>query len=501
MAIAPRLEKVAFLKNAVVTSKNKIECKLGLFEDDLLILCSNASACLLNAEVLDGEIRYSGRAIFNAVCSDGNDLKKFESGVEFSFKCNSGVASKNQALNLAKVEVIEVDTIKQNGVLLANATIVFSAEVCYEEELEQLSCKNADFLTKKQTAEKCDLICRAEKTFTLQEDFDVTYKVKDVICHNEKVILSTAQCGIGCVLLDGEVELSMALKTDAEKSEVFFEKRRIPFRFELDCNDAMPTQFAMAILSASNCGVKIYVDENKGKSTVNASIEILAKACVYETSAYEYCVDAYSTTSNLKLENRQVTLENIIGSDCFEQKIVSDLAYYDENALLVCVLNDKIENIETSFKNGEILVKGVTSVTFLLEIDGKLTAQTSLIPFETKTGVNCNAVKNAYVTIYGVEVQKADGKFTCTFTLKICYSLIGSKTVKLLSNVEEGEKKAQNDSAISVYIASKGEDLWDVCKALNTSEEVILSSNGDLTFPLEKEERILIYRELSGLEE
>ena len=34
-------------------------------------------------------------------------------------------------------------------------------------------------------------------------------------------------------------------------------------------------------------------------------------------------------------------------------------------------------------------------------------------------------------------------------------------------------------------------------KALNVSEAVILSNNPDLVFPLEKEERILIYRELN----
>ena len=57
MANAPRLEKVAFQKYSEVTSKNKIECKLGVCEEDLEILNGNANACLLSAEISGGEIR------------------------------------------------------------------------------------------------------------------------------------------------------------------------------------------------------------------------------------------------------------------------------------------------------------------------------------------------------------------------------------------------------------------------------------------------------------
>ena len=68
MAITPRLEKVTFQKSVEVTNKNKVECKLGVYEEDSEVLCSNARACLINTEISDGEIRFNGKAIFNAVC-------------------------------------------------------------------------------------------------------------------------------------------------------------------------------------------------------------------------------------------------------------------------------------------------------------------------------------------------------------------------------------------------------------------------------------------------
>ncbi|MBO5851022.1 MAG: hypothetical protein J6R29_01670 [Clostridia bacterium] len=497
MAITPRLEKVTFQKSVEVTNKNKVECKLGVYEEDSEVLCSNARACLINTEISDGEIRFNGKAIFNAVCVSGKELKKAESGVEFSFKFNSGIKEQNQTINLAEVEVLDVDVSKQNGVLIATAVLLFKGEVLVEEENEQVSTMSAGFLIKKNDAEKSEVVGKAQKTFTVQDDFEVQSKITDVICHNEKVILSNCQSGIGCVILDGEVEVLMALKTVQEENNTISEKRRIPFRFELELNEAMPNNIALSNVSVTNSSVKVYVDENKNKSTVTVLIETNFSAVVYEINSFTYCEDAYSTTCNLKLDKALKTLETVVGSDIYEQKIVSDLAYYDENALLTCVLNDKIEELEASFKNGAISVKGALSVSPLYNINGELKCQTSLVPFETSFNASSHNVKNVKCAISNVEVEKVDGKFVCSFTLKVYYSRINLKTVNVLRKVEEGDKKKVNDSAISVYIASKGEDLWSVCKALNASEEVILASNSDLAFPLEKEERILIYRELN----
>ena len=497
MAITPRLEKVSFQKCSEVTNKNKIECKLGVCEEDLQVLCSNACASLSNAEIIDGEIRFNGKAIFSAVCSNGKDLQKYESGVEFSYKFNSGVSGFCKFLNFAKVDVLDVEVVKQNGVLLATATILFTGEVCKEEDIEQISFTNADFLIKKHSLNKSEVIATVKKSFKLQEEFEVAGNVKDVIRHYEKAYLTSSQCGIGCVINDGEVELNMALKTNSESGSIIFERRKIPFRLESEAVEVMPNNVALSNLEICGSNVRVYVDESKGKSLVNFEVELYISSVIYENIAYNYCEDAYSTTCNLKLEKSKKSIETITEVESVEKKIVGELAYFDENAGLICVLNDKIEEISSVFNGSEIIVKGVASISMLLNDNGEVKCQTSLVPFEANFLARCSSVKNINCAIVGVNVEKLDGKFTFSFILKVGYACVSKQEVNVLLKVEEGEKKPLNDSAISVYIASKGEDLWDVCKALNASEEVILNSNGELVFPLEKEERILIYRELN----
>ncbi|MBO6262987.1 MAG: hypothetical protein J6N93_01770, partial [Clostridia bacterium] len=58
----------------------------------------------------------------------------------------------------------------------------------------------------------------------------------------------------------------------------------------------------------------------------------------------------------------------------------------------------------------------------------------------------------------------------------------------------EGEARPVNDSAISVYVPSVGDGLWEVSKNLGVDGDEIMKYNKDITFPLTGNERILIYR-------
>jgi hypothetical protein len=66
--------------------------------------------------------------------------------------------------------------------------------------------------------------------------------------------------------------------------------------------------------------------------------------------------------------------------------------------------------------------------------------------------------------------------------------------INFVKNVKCGEDKPVCDSAISVYIAREGEDLWSLSKRLNVCPETLVLTNKDLQFPLTGKERIVVYR-------
>ena len=65
---------------------------------------------------------------------------------------------------------------------------------------------------------------------------------------------------------------------------------------------------------------------------------------------------------------------------------------------------------------------------------------------------------------------------------------------KVIKNVSVLEEKVINDSAITVYIAQEGDELWSLAKRLNVCPEQLIETNSELQFPLTGKERIVVYR-------
>ncbi len=495
MAIAPRLDKSTFSKCINVSNKNKAECKLGIYEDETLnVLSVDASTYLTSTEISDGEIRYSGKAVFCAVCYNGTEIKKYEAGVEYSYKFPYTLAGNDCKLNFCSVDAVDVTVNALNGILTAKTNIVFNGEVCCLLQTSQISVNNGDFLTKKRQSEYNEEIARVEKQFKVQDEFEMPNLIGDILCHNERVFLTGCQSGIGCVIYDGEIELTAVICKRDEK-EPIVKKRRIPFRLESELLDAMPSNICVGYATVNGACLNVTVDESKSKSVVVVEIDLNLEGIIYDNLVFNYAVDAYSCECNLKNTMQNYKLEKIIGNNCALQKINSELAFTSQNSRLICVVSDKIENIEYCKNNNALNVKGALSISMLLSSDGAINCKTALVPFEASTEITGTCVKNVRCTVTDLEVIESGEKFIANFTLRLYYTDMVCQEVAVLTAVEEGSKKEQNDSAISVYIASKGDTLWDISKALNVSEQVVMETNGELEFPLTGQERIVIYRE------
>ena len=99
------------------------------------------------------------------------------------------------------------------------------------------------------------------------------------------------------------------------------------------------------------------------------------------------------------------------------------------------------------------------------------------------------------VAVCGISIrQRAEGECEAEAALKITVADGEFKNTRYVSEISECGEKVVNDSAISVYIPSAGDDLWTTAKKLNTSPESIQTTNPELNFPLTGNERILVFR-------
>ena len=80
--------------------------------------------------------------------------------------------------------------------------------------------------------------------------------------------------------------------------------------------------------------------------------------------------------------------------------------------------------------------------------------------------------------------------------IRFCFTEYSNQSFDAITGLEIGDEKVENSNAISVYVASKNDTLWDVCKHLGVSAEVISELNPEVSFPLTGNERLIVYRTL-----
>ncbi len=490
MSISPEFDKIVGSEAVIVTASNGIECKMPLTEEEFKeILSSNVLVSLTQVDSYNKQIKYSGRAIFTVTYKVDGVIKKQEAGVEFSFKCDFEKCLEGMiCLPSIKGENVKVNY--QNGIAMASAVIIFNGEISKPYDLNYfVGAKNV--ITKSEDISYSYEVLKIKREIKIEDEFDLDILVGDVLCHNEKVYLKGCECGIGVIIVEGEVELSSLISPLESGKEPVSTQKTLPFKMELECQDAIPEYLACAYPSIKNSNIKVFVDEAKNKSAV--SVEIIVDVCakVYGYNTFSPVVDAYSNEFELKLTSDTQKLDKVLSFNTFEDRIKSEISFNaPENARLIGVINDKIEEIKYSLVNDEMLIEGVLSVTALYYGDN-FTALTALVPFTSKVKLNGNNFAFNYSEVVDV---KTNGSMV-EFTLKVCYLDIFNHSFKVISEATEGAKKRENTSAISVYIASQGDTLWDVSKTLGVKEEDILKTNEGLSFPLESSERIIVYRE------
>ncbi len=477
-----------------VNSNNKVECRVPLTEEELKgVIKVNAVTYLLSLEVLNGEIRYSGRVIFTILYKSEEGIKKFESGVEYSFRFPCDKAKEGMLIN-GEVCIENTDIAELNGIIMASGVIVFKGELTDKKVVEYFE-KDKNLFVKTQEIEYLKDLNAFSKQSKIEEEFESSELIGSVLLHSEKVCVLDCQCGVGAVIIDGEVEVNI-LTIPLGKSLPTPITKKIPFRSEVEVEGIVPNNFATCSVLVKGASLKVYVDEGKNKSSISVEVELQSLGKTYESVNIYPCEDAYSLAREVYIERENISLNKFYGYKCLDFKVQNEISLNeDKNSRLLCLLSDKIEELNV---NG-LELSGAVSFDILCGGES-VTTETVIVPISYTLPLVGNQVCDLKATITDVTINEIGSKYLISFKVNLCYIDLGYINTHVVTKITEGEEKPVNDSAISVYIPKPNDSLWDISKELGVSEEEILKINKNLTFPLSGEERIVVYREMLNKE-
>lgn len=493
MSIQPEIKKAESLSGINFTAKNAVECKVSIKEEETLEEIYTSGRVSLNyIDCQKNEVRYGGKVIFS-VAYGSNELKKAEAGVEFSYKTEVEGVSEGDLLT-ADVWLENVKLSVINGIPTITGAVVLKGRV--EKQIEFEYIRQCEGLNLKREETQSTLLCLNErKTFTIEEEFDTSVIIGEVLCHTETVKILSVLSGIGAVAISGEIELCMVI-LPVEGAPVYH-KQTIPFRLEHEIQKAMPDLIALTNACLNDANLKIVVDKNKEKSTVFMRAEIGVLTCLYENRNLSLITDAYSINKELNFTKSCKKVTKTYGQRYLESKVtMSGISKSYENSRLIAPLFAKIEQIDVKTNLGELEILGVIEASVLMQGESGYFIERSNIPFNVKDKTDYNKIELCNCTATDLTVIEEGGNLSLSCNLSLLVDEREENSFTFISNIEEGEDKIVNNSAISVCIPSANDTLWELSKALGVSEEEILKLNPELTFPLTGEERVVVYREI-----
>ena len=502
MATQPIFESLNILKSVgKVKTTVKAECKTETATEGIKrVIGISAAANITDKETEVGKIKCGGKIVYQVFYeTEDGEIKKCEASCEYAGVITDDKITERTISKLeVKVEKTEADITGTK--LTLSAILIVTGELFINETVSALT-GGENLITLNKETEIIKSYGVKTGTYSIEEEFEIPFEIKEVLSHKAEPRITAAQCGVGTIIVDGEVVLSALLLQNSENSDIIRETKTLPFRMELDYEEAMPSMQCSATVFEKSFKSDVTVEEGGGKSIVTASVFMQFESEATAIEEVTLAEDVFSTAEELEVTAETVLYDApcaVIGcsAEVLEKVPLTDIA---EGTILTAVGGERAELLEVKPTDGGLKIEGTLRLDlYLKDAEGKKTVKRIETPFNAEAA--CVIPEDCGFTVRSV-VANPNAKLLSLEEAEVGAEILlsvytnKSKKLKYIKEVSVSGEKTPETSAVSVYIPTEGEEMWSLAKRLNVSPEELLRANKDLQFPLSGEERIVVYRQ------
>ena len=457
------------------------------------ILAVNGTCYIQQANINQDQLKISAKVIFNILYKDDGAISNYESSADLSYDITDEKIVNASLLNILQ-RTTDVEVKGERGELEITANVLSSAYFVYSSSFEFIE-EIEDAVTKRDKIDCMQYALSSSAVMDIEGEKDFNFFIDRVLCHNSQVKVLNATAGTGEVTVEGEICTEFLLLTPS--GERVSETLYTPFRYDVDVEGADLTQTAKAFASVSKATFKITSLEGEKGSSVVGEYSVLLNLALFNQSAVNRLIDGFSLTNEVHFDtNSEQYLTNINNFSakhkCFGE---GDVAFEKEHKIISSLfLESEISDYTVS--GGKVDITGFVSCQVVLQTqEGELVAKRARLPFGCT--FDCDG-EPLYLTCLasGLTVRNLDEKCIMECELYFFGAFAKYSQANFICDMQIGEEKNQDTSAISVVFINKGEDLWSVCKKACATEKVVLADNPDITFPASEDKAIVVYRKI-----
>lgn len=481
-------ESVANFIKTTVQDSAAVEASLNLSaeqQDKIISVSGFVAGAIVNVD--SGMVACSGKVFFNVIFT-GEEPERIETGVRFEFKKVVEGEVKNA---FCTYELSNFTVKNEGGMLFVCCDLSRNITIFTQENTQMVT--NVDCLCKKEEIVEPKIIS-SRATTDVDDKFDLA-KIKKVLLSNATACVTKSECINNAVTVTGNAFISFVLLPFSENSDIVKEVRCIPFKFEIDSNGVNSDFLSFATVAVNNLSVKVYTDEDEGKSAVESLLTLDFCTASFAEQKRLVVTDAASYRCELDFFKADYEAPVFLCERSLTERVSGKAAVtVPEYSRFIKAVGERVCVYETKLSEKELTIVGVVEADCVFAGDSGIVSDKSELPFTITIDVQGQTVDNVFVCADNLQGRLRSGKLEQDVNLNISFNEYSTRLQKGFSDITEGNVKAGDLPSVTVYSARAGDEKWDVCKALFSSEEVICEQNPDISFPLKGGEKIIILR-------
>lgn len=475
------LGKVQTAENIRISVKNDIAEVLSVGVDNIIN----------SYDATDGEVTFYGKTAIKFLYNDGAGI----AGANYSADFTASLQSENITVgSKCCFDVVTVDSKVETNANTATITVLLEV-TAYAYVFDNITyLADGEAFLRKESVEILKNADVVNMPVVIDEELVATRTISTVLLAESALCICDYTNVDNVLRVSGDATVRLTYLSEGE-----IVTDTLPFKFdrELDSTD-IP---AGAQLKIRPCVRQTKVRLNIAEDSVNTelTVEIAASLCAEysEMAVLDIVTDAYGADCDFTFQRQKVATTLPCGSIVAQKRTESTLPLENGKSVLSAVNSGALVTKCTSLEKSA-QVEGVIYATALYKTDAGTESAQLELPFVQNVDIDflapqCESCAN--VTVTDFHITENNG---LQVTAELCISVDSNRQIAYQMITEATEipfDKAQLP-AIEVCLAHKGETLWELGKALHMSEEDLLAVNPEITSPLERDARIVVYNKI-----
>ena len=428
---------------------------------------------LRKVEILEGKITCRGSFNYNVIYIA--DDKSTVSNISGKIEINEVIERDNITSDMEYMlfpEVEHVDCTIMNERKIKVGALINVRGSLFEKHRKEISFQDIVGI------EKSENVVRDTITVNIEE-------IEDIININPVVRVKESRITDNKVIIGGVLEINpLACTYDSDIVEL--ERVGIDFTQFIEVPGAFDGMDEEILMNIGDFNYEFKRNEDNNTGLLEVECTVFSKVKVSEEVTREVLQDAYSPQKIIKFEHRLIHLNKTLFTSNETFLVRESINYDNEDIQIKDIVNVCCNaSIENSYIEGSnCVIQGIIKIDILfIPIEGlkmiyKINEE---IPFEHELEINklsdtCSVFNT--ICIERIEVDLNRNQIDLNIRINRFVEAIDKKAESfIIKGEDKGEYDLSTAPSIIVYICKEDDNLWDIAKKYNTTEEEIAQTN------------------------